>query len=134
MRKVAALAAVRRRAACEAKIASPLLLRSPSEVNPQNAAKFNLPIQTRGFAAEPAPEPAAESTQLTDKTGSKMGSVKAVSLPARGQKFNAVIHERNQGFQHRKRPLKARFLVICQHTQFPILSVFPYPKHITKEA
>lgn len=78
MRKVAALAALRRLAACEAKIASPLLLRSPVEVNPQNAAKLNVFNQTRGFAAEPAPEPAAESTQLTDKTGSKMGSVKAV--------------------------------------------------------
>ena len=82
MRKVAALAALRRLAACEAKIASPLLLRSPVEVNPQLAAKLNVPMQTRGFAAEPAPEPAAESTQLTDKTGSKMGSVKAVSSPS----------------------------------------------------
>ena len=81
MRKVAALAALRRLAACEAKIASPLLLRSPLEVNPQLAAKLNVSLQTRGFAAEPAPEPAAESTQLTDKTGSKMGSVKAVSSP-----------------------------------------------------
>ena len=90
MRKVAALAALRRLAACEAKIASPLLLRSPVEVNPQNAAKLNVFNQTRGFAAVPAPEPAAESTQLTDKTGSKMGSVKAVSSNTiAGQSDNA---------------------------------------------
>ena len=92
MRKVAALAALRRLAASEAKIASPLLLRSPLEVNPQNAAKLNLPMQTRGFAAEPAPEPAAESTQLTDKTGSKMGSVKAVSSLRNDQVLHRYCH------------------------------------------
>ena len=87
MRKVAALAALRRLAACEAKIASPLF-RSAGEVTPINAAKSSLPFQSRGFAAEPAPEPTSESTQLTDKTGSKMGSVKAVSTCCRNLRID----------------------------------------------
>lgn len=78
MRKVAAMAALRRLAACEAKIATPLF-RSPVEVNTPSAVKPSLFFQMRGYAAEPAPEPASDSANLTDKTGSKFGSVKAVS-------------------------------------------------------
>lgn len=78
MRKVAAMAALRRLAACEAKIAGPMF-RSLPEVNPGSVGKSSLAFQLRGYAAEPAPQPSSESANLTDKTGSKMGSVKAVS-------------------------------------------------------